>query len=159
MSRRHFKFPSRIWLPFVKATPVPPTPEQIEAVVKAFPQMTREEIERQFAETANCIIWQNNLYQVQVREQGPITHLSIKRTDKLRIGPERYRDLMRIRDEIVGPEREAVEIYPARSREVDTANQYHLWVLPEGSKIPFGFDQGRVVNNESVGGAVQHPFD
>jgi len=29
---------------------------------------------------------------------------------------------------IVGEEHEAFEVYPAESRLVDTANQYHLWV-------------------------------
>jgi hypothetical protein len=34
-----------------------------------------------------------------------------------------WRDLQRIKNQLVGPECEAVELYPAESRKVDTANQ------------------------------------
>ena len=73
-------------------------------------------------------------------------HLSLKRLDKAPVHD--WRDLQRIKNEICGDEREGFEIYPAESRLVDTANQYHLWILPKGEKIHVGF-QTRMVGNSS----------
>ena len=83
---------------------------------------------------------ENNCYQVIVREVpdtplGPMLHLTIRNQD----GSNRrdWREFQRIKNELVGPEAEAVELYPAESRLVDTANHYHLWVFPE-YRFPFG---------------------
>jgi hypothetical protein len=106
-------------------------------------------------------IYLNNLYQVSAKLWAfegwfDMVHLSIKRRDK---GPIRdWRDMQRIKNELVGPEHEAVELYPAESRLVDTANQYHLWVLKDAAvRFPFGF-QERFVCNVSEMGARQRPF-
>ncbi len=85
-----------------------------------------------------------------------MTHLSIKRRDKKTV--RCWRDLQRIKNELVAPEREACELYPAESRLVDTANQYHLFVLPAGMRFPFGY-QDRLVISESSRGATQEPFE
>lgn len=53
------------------------------------------------------------------------TYLSIKRRDREPISD--WRAMQKIKNAIVGDEWEAVEIYPAESRLVDTANQYHLF--------------------------------
>jgi len=67
--------------------------------------------------------------------------------------------LQRIKNEIVGPEHEAVELFPAESRLVDTSNQYHLWVLTsDENRWPFGF-QTRLVANKGSHGAKQRPFE
>jgi len=42
------------------------------------------------------------------------------------------------------PPVEAVELYPRESRLIDTANEYHLFVLPVGELVPFGWDIGRL---------------
>lgn len=108
----------------------------------------------------NDALWLNSRYQVNVRrlestidgEGPPMIHLSIKRRDKLAVGEERYRDFMRIKDELVGPEFEAVELYPARSREVDSANQYHIWLIGDPTfRWPFGFGS-RLVLEPAIGG-------
>ena len=100
-------------------------------------------------------IWRNDLYQVHKRIGNPeVIHLSIRRLDR---GPVHdWRDLQMIKNELVGPENEAVEIYPAESRLVDEANQYHLWVFADPEyRIPFGFHDGRVVSNTESGGSRQ----
>jgi len=51
-------------------------------------------------------------------------HLSIKRLDKHPVRD--WRHFQRIKNELIGEENEAVELYPAQSRLVDTTNQYHL---------------------------------
>lgn len=86
----------------------------------------------------------NGRYTVFMRtdEDSGFTHLSLHNTQR---SPVRdWRHLQRIKNELCGPEREAVEIFPAESRLLDVANEYHLWVFPDGMRIPLGFDYGRV---------------
>jgi hypothetical protein len=85
-----------------------------------------------------------------------MTHLSIKRNDRKPIHD--WRDLQRIKNEICSPEQEAIEIYPMEERLVDTANQYHLWVLPKGCCIPFGY-WGRLVTESEDDGSKQRKWN
>lgn len=109
-------------------------------------------------------IWKNSRFEVWVYEyvshdeEDPIvmTHLSIKRRDKQTV--RRWRDLQRVKNEVLGPEVEAVEIFPAESRLVDTANQYHLYALPRGMRFPFGYKDRLVMEGGGMG-AVQEPFE
>lgn len=109
----------------------------------------------------------NSIYQVFIkRYEWPallgddgkpveLTHLSIKRRDRK---PARdWRDFQRIKNEVCGREAEGVELYPAESRLVDAANQYHLWCLPEGIKFPLGFYE-RAVSEVEAEGSKQRPF-
>lgn len=69
-------------------------------------------------------------------------HLSIKRIDKEPIMD--WRDLQAIKNQLCGPECEALQLFPAESRCVDTSNQYHLWVVMKGPtgrqpKLPIGW--------------------
>jgi len=111
-------------------------------------------------------IYMNNLYQVAVYRDDPppatgwprMIHLSIKRRDRKAVHD--WRHLQRIKDELVGPEHDAVEIYPAASRLIDTSNQYHLWVIAEeGVRFPVGFQEGRLVSEGNALGSVQRPFE
>ena len=78
-----------------------------------------------------------------------MVHLSVKRRDRKPIDKNRWRILQRLKNIIVGPECEGVEIYPKETRLVDTANQYHLWVMVDPqNQWPFGFND-RLVANES----------
>lgn len=83
--------------------------------------------------------------------------LSIKRRDRVWIRD--WRELQRIKNEIAGPEREGVELYPAESRMVDTSNQYHLWVLPKGQNFPFGYKERLVMQDTSGMKAKQRQFE
>jgi hypothetical protein len=96
--------------------------------------------------------WQNGHYFVQLHrdelvpaadensgENFPkLIWLTIRRQDRK---PSRsWPDLMRIKDELVGEQNEAVELFPATSRLVDMANQYNLWVLEQPEiTFPFGY--------------------
>lgn len=82
----------------------------------------------------------NSVYSVQFFERasdwGTIDHLLISRHDQgLHFS---WSDLQRIKDELCGPERVAVEVFPPQSQLVDDAPIRHLWVLPEGFDLPFG---------------------
>ena len=105
-------------------------------------------------------VWMNNRYFVMLRKApSGVTWLSIRRTDRQAIHD--WRDLQRIKNELCGKEREALEIYPAESRLVDTSNQYHLWVLPRGMRVPFGYNEREVCDEVEArkSKAVQRPFE
>lgn len=103
-------------------------------------------------------VYRNDVYQVQKREMTEWINLSIRRIDREPIRD--WRDMQEIKNQLLGAEVEAVELYPAESRLVDTANQYHLWApkLP-GAMFPFGFNDGRVVSEYTIGKSKQRPFD
>lgn len=93
-------------------------------------------------------VWLNDKYQVivydckkvgmQSEEFPDLLWLSIKRIDKAPIRD--WMELQRIKNMIVGAEHEAVELFPAESRLVNTSNQFHLFVLKDKSiKFPFGW--------------------
>jgi hypothetical protein len=63
-------------------------------------------------------------------------HLSIKAHDKRVVHD--WRDMQRIKNEIVGPESEGLELYPGESRLMDESNQYHLFCVYPGIRLPFG---------------------
>ena len=89
-------------------------------------------------------IWMNDTYTVFVHRKDDTgwIHLSIKRNDKEPVTD--WRDKQQIKNQIVGSEHEALELYPAESRLIDTANQYHLWCMSDPAhRIPCGWDQGR----------------
>lgn len=104
-------------------------------------------------------VWMNDEYQVTVRYLVPtedglpegrdgMVHLSIHKRDRHRV--RQWRDLQQIKNEVMGDEREAVELFPKESRLVDTSNEYHLWVMPLGATMPFGFDEGLVSTDEQA---------
>ena len=105
-------------------------------------------------------IWINSRYQVYLRHipstdgTTECVHLSIKRLDRDVIHD--WRDLQRIKNELAGAEWEGIELYPAESRLVDTANQYHLWCFP---RLEIGFDMGRLVSEATFEKSRQRPWD
>lgn len=84
----------------------------------------------------------NSRYQVLVifERSGsgwpPLVHLSIKVHDKRCVHD--WRDMQRIKNEIVGVESEGIELYPAESRLMDESNQFHLYCTYPGMMLPFG---------------------
>lgn len=125
-----------------------------------------EEYSKMFFNGVPIKVLKNDTYQVVTRvletvDDSPnLVHLSIKRIDKEAIHD--WRELQEIKNQLVGAECEGVELYPAESRRVDTANQYHLWVWDSKDfRIGFGF-QERLVTGEDVAdnvGAKQRPFN
>jgi hypothetical protein len=117
-------------------------------------------------------VWMNSRYQVNVRyhwpldangreiynEEQKVTALSIKRLDKEAVRD--WREFQRIKNEILGPEVEGFELFPAESRLVDTANQYWIWCFSAGCS-PFtqiGFKE-RLVMEGNTFGSKQRDFD
>lgn len=85
----------------------------------------------------NCA-YENGVYAVLVRsvvtEWGMVDHACIS---TLTGGDIAWRDKQRIKDELFGMERTAIEVFPARDELVDGADSFHLWVLPETFALPF----------------------
>jgi hypothetical protein len=88
---------------------------------------------------ATVELWANDLYQVEVeRRPDEMVRMNIRRRDGY-VGRD-WRHLQQIKNEIVGPECEAIELYPAESRLVDTSNKYTLWAVPDPTfRFPFGW--------------------
>ena len=110
----------------------------------------------------------NSRYQVWVYRGDSVPHdfgtemiwLAIKRLDKEPIHD--WRDLQRIKNELVGEENEAMELYPKESRLVDECNQFHLWVFADENKyFPVGWKSRKVGGKKSAEkiGGKQRPFD
>jgi hypothetical protein len=99
----------------------------------------------------------NNHYQVDLMEIEPaepfgrIIWLSVKRTDRRSMHD--WRDLQQIKNMVVGSDIEAVEIYPAENRHVDTSNQYHLWCFPDGYRLPFGYGERLIMVPDHADGS------
>jgi hypothetical protein len=105
----------------------------------------------------------NDTYTVIVRGAGtPLIHISVRRNDRGTDIP--WRDLQCIKNDVLGTEMEAVELFPAESRLVDTANQRHLWAFAPGTPIgdhgfPFGFSTRMVISEpDPETGSVQQPI-
>jgi hypothetical protein len=108
-------------------------------------------------------VWVNDRYTVIVRRLRPrsacvppMVHLSIRRDDRVPVRD--WRDLQAIKNALVGPECEGVELFPAESRLVDTANQAHLWVVADPTfRFGFGYAE-RLVTAAAHGNAKQRAF-
>lgn len=131
------------WEPLERGTGRPFSPEQearnVAELRKTDPAMTAEKM---YAELDRGELWINKVYTVAVYHNGAdgaggeFIHLSIKRNDREPLHD--WRDLQRIKSQLCGDEAEGVELYPAESRVVDMANQYHIWVFTK-LKLKFGF--------------------
>jgi len=129
---------------------------------------TWKEAKRQYQRVADNEIWVNDKYQVNI-DRSIIDHniawihLSIKTHSKT--ADHDWREFQQIKDELIGPEYEGIELYPAHSRVVDTANQFHIWVLADpAARIPVGWQDGliaaqnlTVANNETGEVTNDHP--
>lgn len=149
--------------PFEPYSRVKMTPEHVAEIAEAF-GMPEEAVlaatgnEEQFPLFGNGSGPEDYLVSIRwnpegpfVREKGPMMrprmmpammHLSIKRQDREPVTDWRHKQ--EIKNMLVGPEFEAVELFPAESRVVDTANQYHLWVFGDtGALRDLGFPVGK----------------
>ena len=124
--------------------------KEAERIVKSFPHMTIEQAKMGLRKDIYAEIYINKIYQVAVYRKkdadslvhvpelkGRCTWLSIKRRDKRPVN--NWQDMQTIKNRLVGVECDAIQMFPAESRMVNTANQYHLIVLPEDAWVPFGW--------------------
>ena len=107
-------------------------------------------------------VYVNSRFQVHITprasdEMGRFNHVSFKSID--RTARHDWRDIQRMKNELLGEDVEALEVYPAEDRLHDTCNQFHIYAFEPGRTIPLGWT-GRVVG-ETPHGEVgsQRPFD
>lgn len=83
-----------------------------------------------------------NEYAVMVRtvqtQWGTVQHACIRNVRSTDIP---WIEKQRIKNEIFGTERIAIEVFPKESQLVYEANMYHFWVLPEDMTLPFGLHE------------------
>lgn len=140
------------WTPFRPAYKPRPS---IKELKRRF-GMNKKQAKASLRQMDAAQVFLNSIYEVEVRpfksghKNWPeMIWLSIKRRDKEVIHD--WRDLQRIKNELVGKENEAIELYPAESRLVDTANQYHLWVLRDpNQKFPIGWNERLVQDTDDA---------
>ena len=126
----------------------------------------RQSLDEQYS----CPVYTNDVYQIYYHKgdkvadeivhqdnlKGKMTYLSIKRHDKQPCND--WQDFQTIKNTLCGDDTEAIQIYPAEYRLMNSANQYHLIVFPANiCPIPFGFMVARTVipKSCSMDGAVQ----
>jgi len=131
-------------------------------------RLTPQALRRLYEKMKRDKLYLSEFYQVAVDKDPPhafpgalLWHLSIKRLDKEPIHD--WRDLQAIKAQLCGDEAEAIELYPAKSRTVDTSNQFHLWVFMRMSglrlpRLPVGWSAGVVVDEAATGRAKQRPL-
>ena len=153
---------ARRWQPLARAVKVQPSPGKIAAFRAAALERggDPDAAERMLMEETE--LWRNDLYTVSVTRQpeGWVELLSVRRNDREPDMP--WRHLQRIKTELAGEDAEAIELYPAESRLLDTANQRWLWCFPPGYTVPRGFNSGRVVDGPEAAvkvGARQAPLE
>lgn len=139
--------PRHKWTPMRKGGYIKnaePSENMIKLVIERM-GVTRDEAIKTIAEQNSGDVWLNDLYQVAVyRWSLDWIQLNIRRRDG---GPilRDWRHFQRIKNEIIGEEHEGVELYPAESRLVDTANKFHLFVHTDPNfRFPFGWREREV---------------
>lgn len=111
------------------------------------PEQKLRMVEDAVAYSTPARVFQNDLYVVQAGGEAPFIRLTIWRHDRQPC--ENWRHLQQIKNQLVGPEHEAAELFPAESRLIDTANEYHLWVhVDPRFRFPFGFESRYVTKQE-----------
>jgi hypothetical protein len=144
------------WTPFTRAATSAPHPQAIAEVAKALGKTEAEA--RDYIMLASGEMWVNSRYQVQRHCGESLVYLSVKRIDQQPI--ESWRDLQRIKNELVGPSHEGVELYPAEDRKHDAANQRHVYVSTDPTfRFPFGYDERSVAAPDAASGAGQAAFE
>lgn len=123
------KLKPRRWPPLVKADP-----EAVADLARALPANLNVES-----------VYQNGLYVILIyfprpNPWGPgnVTHIAIRNREGSTARP--WSDYQRIKTELFGPERLALELYPPASQLLDEANLYHLWIFDDGAELPEVFN-------------------
>lgn len=98
--------------------------------------------------TTDDKVYQNKNYRVTVQSRGikagmgELIELGIERKADL---PAEFEHLMRIKDQLLGFDCEAVQLYPARDRELETDKTILLGFVPVGGepayRWPIGYEQ------------------
>lgn len=87
--------------------------------------------------TGEIVTHRNRAFDVQELRRNGFHVLSVRPHNAQ--FPPSWQDLVRIKDELVGEHRQAVQVYPSRGQFMDQGHFAQLWVIPEGGELPFTF--------------------
>jgi hypothetical protein len=90
--------------------------------------------------------WCNNIFSVQTHESGPWIRVMVRRHDSGRVV---WAEMQRIKNELFGENRIAIEVLPRQKDLVDSANMYWFFLVPEHEEKYIDL----VTNNQGVGTA------
>ena len=88
---------------------------------------------------------------------GTVEHVTIERMDGS--SDVSWSVKQEIKDELFGFKSVAIEVFPAKKNLIDVCNVYHLWVLPDGFRIPFGIHPYRDVQCQHVERGYDYDMD
>ena len=112
--------------------------------IKIDPTYKKARAKKFLRKVFNQEVWTNDLYMATVNRRmnkevsAEIAEISITRKDREPIHD--WRHFQQIKNDIVGEDSEAIEIYPNEKRLMDTANTYWLYAFPKDYIVPFGFN-------------------
>ncbi len=149
------------WMPLARSNDFAPLRPQLIEHTMAQMNLDRDAAIKLLEDDVNkCETWINDLYQVQLRHHDEgLVHLNIRRRDGAPVIRD-WRHFQLIKNQLIGEECEAVELYPAESRKVDSANKYHLYGVKDPAfRFPFGWEERDVSYEEhrNVPGMRQRP--
>ena len=134
-------------------------------------KVAKETINRLYEQMKRETLYRSEYYQVAIDKDTShglkgfiVWHISIKRNDKEPILD--WRDMQDIKNKLLGPEYEMVQLFPAESRLVDSANQYHFFALIKDQsrpkarppRFPFGWTSSFKTDDPFINGK-QRKFD
>ena len=130
------------------------------------PVMTKGQAKKFLRTVFNQEVWQNSVYTATVNRKmnekfgAEMAEIAITRRDKDAVHD--WRHFQQIKNDLVGEDCEAIEIYPNEKRLMDTANTYWLYAFPKEYILPFGFMTPRNVLDSQTAylvGAIQRELD
>lgn len=89
------------------------------------------EMARGYSDNDNAVLVRT----VETEKYGPVLHAAVRNAAGSDIP---WAEKQRIKNELFGEERMAIEFFPKDSQLIDQAPMYHLWVFPEYFEFPFG---------------------
>ena len=144
--------PKKVWQPLVRDPDWyrdQKRAEVAETVRAKFPDISDGALDDLISDET----WGNDRYTVSVHlldgDRDGFVELAVHNHNRTPHVP--WRHLQQIKNEVLGPDREAVQLFPAEDRLVDTANEYWLYVYPVGKapmrnrRTKVGMDYGRNV--------------
>jgi hypothetical protein len=134
-TRRSKEKKSQGWTPFEETPSI-----LMERLLKLVPQDAVKP-EKFFQNSRYYVFWLTTPF------PGGHTLVELTIRNKDQSAKHDWREFQRIKNELLGPEEEAVELYPAESRLTDTKNEYHLWSI-RSTRFPFGWN-GREISEAS----------
>lgn len=144
--------PKKVWQPLLKDAEWYREQKRVEVAktVRAkFPDISDEALDDLISDET----WGNDRYTVNLHfldgDRDGFVEVGVHNHN--RTPHVSWRHLQQIKNEVLGPDREAVQLFPAEDRLVDTANEYWLYVYPVGKapmrdrRTKVGMDHGRNV--------------